>query len=196
MRILVACEESQTVTKAFRAKGHEAYSADIQDSSGGHPEWHIKGDVLKILDDGWDMMIAHPECTYLTNAANKWLYVDSSKSTVAERLVLREEAIEFFLKFKNADIPKIAIENPQPHPYVMEKVGRFSDKVQPWMFGDPETKGVCWWLKEIPALMSTIIESKREDIKHRLPPGPDRAKLRSKFFPNMANAMADQWGIE
>jgi len=193
MRVLIGCEESQVVCKAFREKGHEAYSCDIQECSGGKPEWHIKGDVLDNLE-GWDLGIFHPDCTYLTNAGNKWLFVDSSKSTVSERLVLRDKAIEFFLKLKNAPIEKIAIENPQPHPYVIERVGRFTDKVQPWMFGDPETKGVCLWLKNLPPLMSTIIESKREDLKHRLPPGPERAKLRSKFFPNMAEAMADQWG--
>ena len=194
MKVLVACEESQTVCKAFRVEGHEAWSCDLQDCSGGHPEWHIKGDVLDILDDGWDMMIAHPDCTYLTNAANKWLYVNSSVSTVAERLVFRDIAIEFFQKLQNAPIPRIAIENPQPNPYVTDRVGRFTDKVQPWMFGDPETKGVCLWLKGLPPLMSTILESKREAIKHKLPPGPERAKLRSKFFPKMAQQMAIQWG--
>ena len=140
------------------------------------------------------MMIAHPPCTYLTNAANKWLYVDSKMCTVNERLKRRELAIDFFLKLKNVDINMIAIENPQPHPYVTERVGSFQYKVQPWMFGDPETKGVCLWLENLPALMSTVIESKREAIKHNLPPGPERSKLRSRFFPLMAKAMADQWG--
>ena len=194
MKVLVACEESQVVCKAFRLKGHEAYSCDLQDCSGGHPEWHIKGDVMSILGDGWDLMIAHPDCTYLTNAGNRWLFVDSSKTTVPERLILREDAIRFFLNIKTAPIEKIAIENPQPHPYVISKVGRFQDKVQPWQFGDPESKGICWWLKNLPPLISTIIETTRDDIKHRLPPGPERAKLRSKFFPGVANAMAEHWG--
>ena len=169
-------------------------SCDIEDTQAPGP--HYKGSVLDILDDGWDLAIFHPPCTYLTNAANKWLYVDSSLTTVAERLELREEAIEFFLKLKNADIPKIAIENPQPHPYVISKVGRFQDKIQPWMFGDPETKGICWWMKGLAPLMSTQIESKREALKHLLPPGPERAMLRSKFFPGVSKALADQWGIE
>tara|TARA_R110001599_G_scaffold196826_1_gene393451 strand:+ start:278 stop:865 length:588 start_codon:yes stop_codon:yes gene_type:complete len=193
MRVIVGCEESQVVTKAFRERGIEAYSCDLQDCSGGRPEWHIKGDILDNLE-GWDLGIFHPDCTYLTNAANKWLFEDSSKCTVEERLVLRGKAIEFFIKLQDAPIDKIAIENPQPHPYVTDRVGRFTDKVQPWMFGDPETKGVCWWLKNLPPLMSTVIETTREDLKHRLPPGPERAKLRSKFFPLMAKAMAVQWG--
>ena len=192
MRVLVACEYSGTVRDAFSKAGHEAVSCDLLDSDS--PGSHYKGDVFDIINDGWDMMIAHPPCTYLTNAANKWLYVDSSVSTVEERLIYRDEAIAFFMRLQNADIEKIAIENPQPHPYVTNRVGRFNDKVQPWMFGDPETKGVCWWLKNLAPLMSTVIESTRSDIKHRLPPGPERAKMRAKFFPNMAGAMAHQWG--
>jgi len=194
LRVLVGCERSGIVRDAFVARGHDAMSCDIEDTQAPGP--HYKGSVLDILDDGWDLAIFHPPCTYLTNAANKWLYVDSSLTTVAERLELREEAIEFFLKLKNADIPKIAIENPQPHPYVISKVGRFQDKIQPWMFGDPETKGICWWMKGLAPLMSTQIESKREALKHLLPPGPERAMLRSKFFPGVSKALADQWGIE
>jgi len=193
MRILIGCEYSQIVTQAFRRKGHDAWSCDLLPTD-GDPAYHIQADVLTLLGDGWDMAIFHPYCTYNTNAANRWLFEDSSKSTVAERLVLRDEGLEFFLKLLNAPIPKIAIENPEPHPYVIEVVGRYQDKVQPWMFGDPETKGVCLWLKNLPPLMSTIIESRRDDIKHRLPPGPERAKLRSRFFPRMAEAMAEQWG--
>ena len=191
MRVLVGCERSGIVRDAFIAKGHEAISCDIEDTQAPGP--HYKGSVLDIMNDGFDLAIFHPPCTYLTNAANKWLYVDSSLTTVAERLELREEAIEFFLKLGNADIPRIAIENPQPHPYVISKVGRFQDKIQPWMFGDPETKGICWWLKGLPPLFSTQIESKREALKHSLPPGPERAMLRSKFFPGVSAAMADQW---
>ena len=140
------------------------------------------------------MAVFHPPCTYLTNAANRWLYQDNKSTTAKERWSLRDEAIEFFLTLWNAPIPKIAIENPAPHPYVIERVGKYHDKVQPWMFGDPETKGVCLWLKNLPPLMSTVIESKREAIVHKMPPGPERAKMRSRFFPNMARAMAEQWG--
>jgi hypothetical protein len=191
MKVLIACEFSGTVRDAFLARGHDAISCDLLPTESPGP--HYQGDVMDIINDGFDLMIAHPPCTYLTNAANKWLYVDSGACTALDRLDRREDAIEFFKALQAAPIEKIAIENPQPHPYVMEKVGRFADKVQPWMFGDPETKGVCLWLKNLPPLMSTSIESKREDIKHRLPPGPDRAKLRSMFFPKMAQAMAEQW---
>ena len=192
MRVLVGCEYSGIVRDAFIAQGHEAMSCDLLPTDSPGP--HHQGDVFDIINEGWDLAMFHPPCTYLTNAANKWLYVDSSLTTVAERLKLREEAIEFFLKLKNCGIPKIAIENPQPHPYVISKVGRFQDKIQPWMFGDPETKGICWWLKGLPPLMSTQIESKREALKHFLPPGPERAKLRSRFFVGVSIAMAQQWG--
>ncbi len=189
----MGCEYSQIVTQAFRRKGHDAWSCDLLPTE-GDPDYHIQGDVLDILEDGWDMAIFHPYCTYSTNAANRWLYEDSSKSTVAERLILRDEGIEFFLKLKNAPIEKIAIENPEPHPYVISKVGRYQDKVQPWMFGDPEKKGICLWLKDLPPLISTIIESEREAKVHRMPPGPERSKARSRFFPGVADAMAEQWG--
>lgn len=194
MKIIVGCEESQIVMSAFLERGHDAWSCDLQETSGEHPDRHLQCDIMEILDDGWDLAIFHPTCTYLTNAANKWLFHDSANQTVGERWREREKAIDFFIKLQEANIEKIAIENPQPHPYVMEKVGRFTDKIQPWMFGDPETKGICWWLKNLPPLMSTVIESKREPLKHMLPPGPERAKLRSKFFPGVSAAMAEQWG--
>ena len=194
IKAIVGCEESQVITKAMRRRGIEAYSCDLQDCSGGHPEWHIKGDIRDHFDDGWDIGIFHPDCTRLTNAANRWLYEDCAKETAEERIELREKDIEFFIECQNAPIDKIAVENPEPHPYVIERVGRYTDKVQPWMFGDPETKAVCWWLKNLPPLMSTIIESKRSDIKFRLPPSKERAKLRGKFFPGMADAIAEQWG--
>ena len=117
MKVLIACEESQTGCKAFRAKGHEAYSCDLQDCSGGKPQWHIKGDVLEILNDNWDLMIAHPYCTYNTNAANRWLYEDCKATTAAERLILRDEGLVFFKKLLDAPIKKICCENPEPHRY-------------------------------------------------------------------------------
>lgn len=194
MRVLVACEESQIVCKAFRKRGHEAFSCDIQDCSGGKPQWHIKDDVINHIYSGWDLMVAHPPCTYNSNSGNRWLYEDSSKCTAAERLVLRDAGLVFFLMLQNAPIEKIAIENPEPHPYVKSVVGDYQDKIQPWMFGDPETKGVCLWLKNLPPLMSTIIETTRKPKVHTMPAGPERARERSKFFPNMAEAMAAQWG--
>ena len=194
MKVLVACEFSGIVRDAFIKRGHNALSCDLIPTETDGP--HIRGNVLEILDleDKWDLMIAHPPCTYLTNAANRWLYEDSSVCTATERIALRDEAIDFFLKLKNAPIEKIAIENPEPHPYVISKVGKYQDKIQPWMFGDPETKGICLWLKNLPPLMSTITETTRDDKVFRMPPGPERAKLRSKFFPHVAEAMADQWG--
>ena len=195
MRVLFACEESQVGVKAFRKAGHDAYSCDIQPCSGGLPQYHIQDDVRNIMNTGdWDMMIGHPYCTYNTNAANKWLYVDSKQCTVEERLVLRDEGLDLFEDMWNADIGKICLENPQPHPYVYTRVGKYHDKIQPWMFGEPETKGLCLWLKNLPPLMSTVIESKREPKKHLLPPGPNRSKERSKSFPKVMEAMANQWG--
>lgn len=192
-KVLFACEESGVGRDIFIEHGYDAWSCDLKPGRGVHTDKHIQADVLTILDQDWDRMIAHPDCTYLTNAANRWLYEDSSKSTAAERLVLRESAIEFFLTLKNADIEEICIENPEPHPYVISLVGHYSDKVQPWMFGDPETKGLCLWLKNLPPLMSTMIETTREDKKHRLPPSPERAALRSESFPGVMQAMARQW---
>lgn len=139
-------------------------------------------------------MIAHPPCTFLTNAANRWLYEDSARGTAAERIVDRESAIDFFLALKNAPIKKIAIENPEPHPYVSSRVGRYQDKIQPYYFGVPEQKGICLWLKNLPPLMSTTIETKREQKVWKMTPAQDRGKARSKFFHGVAAAMAEQWG--
>lgn len=191
MKVLVACEYSGIVRDAFTERGHFAVSADLlpTESIG----YHYHGNVLDILDDGWDLMVAHPPCTYLTNAANRWLHEDSSKGTAAERIEQREEAIEFFRALQQAPIERIAIENPQPHPYVMQEVGSYHDKIQPWMFGEPETKGICLWLKNLPPLMSTMTETQRDPKVHYMPPGKDRQKERSKFFPSVAMAMAEQW---
>jgi hypothetical protein len=202
MKILVACEESQAVTIRMRKKGHEAYSCDIQPCSGGHPEWHIQNDVLKHLDDGWDMMIAHPTCTYLTNSGVRWLYKkDGTKND--ERWCDLDEAAEFFKNLLNADIPLIAIENPIPHKYAVDRIGRKYDQlIQPYQFGDPESKATCLWLKGLTPLKET--NNVKAEWKNRqkkegqrlfyLPPGPERAKLRSKTFPGIAQAIADQWG--
>lgn len=195
MRVLIACEESQEVCKAFRELGHEAYSCDLLPCSGGHPEWHIHGDVLEQLDKGWDLMIAHPPCTYLTISANKWYKDQSPRKSGAlvgeERRKAREESIDFFMKFVNADIPMIAIENPI---CIMSSRYRKPDQViQPWMFGHGETKATCFWLKGLPKLKPTNIVNGREQRLHKLSPSKDRAKLRSKTFPGIAKAMAEQW---
>lgn len=188
-RVLIACEESQEVCKAFRKLGHEAYSCDIQECSGGHPEWHIQGDVLEQLDKEWDLIIAHPPCTYLCNSGVCWLYKDKS------RWDKMKDGANFFKKFLDAKCKLIAIENPIMHKYAVEIIGRRQDQlIQPWMFGHGETKATCFWLKGLPKLKPTNIVEGREQRLHKLPPSKDRAKLRSKTFPGIAKAMAEQWG--
>ena len=198
MKILVGCEESQAVTKAFRELGHEAYSCDIQDCSGGYPEWHLKMDVFQAIDlHDWDMGVFFPDCTYLTVSANKW-YKDMPprKSGVlvgAERREARVKAIDFFMKLYNCKIPKVSIENPIG---VMSSQFRKPDQVlQPWMFGHGETKATCLWLRGLPKLEPTNIVDGRHQKMHLLPNTKDRAKLRSKTYPGIAEAMAEQWGF-
>jgi len=195
--ILVCCEESQAVTIAFRKAGHEAYSNDIQDCSGGHPEWHIKGDALKVMRSRkWDVIIAHPPCTYLTISANKW-YKDQparlSGALVGQaRREAREDAIWFFMQFVNADCEHIAIENPVC--VMSSRYRKPNQTIQPWMFGHGETKATCLWLKGLPNLKPTDIVEGREQKSHKLSPSKDRAKLRSKTYEGIADAMAKQWG--
>jgi len=192
MKILVACEESQAVTIELRKLGHEAYSADILNCSGGHPEWHIQGDVLKILEDGWDMMIAHPPCTHLAVSGAAWF-----KEKIADGR--QQEGIDFFIKMINAPIPKIAVENPV---CIMSTKYRKPDQIiQPWMFGHTETKATCLWLKNLPKLVETsnvkeqmlLLPKNQQQRLHYLPPSPDRARLRSKTFRGIAEAIANQW---
>lgn len=196
MRILVGCEESQEVTKAFRALGHEAYSCDIKPPSGGHPEWHLQMDVFEAIDlIKPDMGIFFPDCTYLTVSANKW-YKDQpprkSGALVGEaRRQAREQAVKFFMRLVDADIPKIAIENPIG---VMSTRYRKPDQVlQPWMFGHGETKATCLWLKNLPIIKPTDIVGGREQRLHRLSNTKDRATIRSKTFKGIAEALAAQW---
>jgi hypothetical protein len=200
MKILVACEESQTVTKAFRAKGHEAYSCDIEPCSGGYPEWHYQRDVTELLGQEWDLIIAHPPCTYLTNAGVCWL---TGKKAKPGRWAQMEDGAGFFKMFLDHPCEKIAIENPIMHKYAVEIIGRKHDQlVQPYMFGHLERKATCFWLKGLPLLKETWNRKeemqklpKREQQRlHYLPPSTDRAKLRSKTFEGIAQAMADQWG--
>jgi hypothetical protein len=198
MRILVACEESQAVCIAFRNKGHEAYSCDIQDCSGGHPEWHIKGDAIKEAYSGkYDMMIAHPPCTYLSNSGVCWLY---KKPGRWEQL---DDGAKFFKLLLDAPIEKIAIENPVPHKYAIDRIGRkYDQSIQPYQFGHAESKRTCFWLKNLDPLRET--KNVKDEWKnkpkneaqriHYLPPGPERAKLRSKTFHGIAEAIANQWG--
>lgn len=157
MRVLVACEESQEVCKAFRALGHEAYSCDIQPCSGGHPEWHIQVDALELLKLKWDLIIAHPPCTYLTNAGNKWFKAEF-KERFPDREKQREEAIEFFMAFWEADCPRVAIENPQG---IMSSRFRKPDQyIEPYMFGDPEKKKQDCGCVASPNLLQLILLSR------------------------------------
>ena len=236
MKILVACEESQRVCKAFREKGHEAYSCDIIECSGGHPEWHIQGDVLKVLNpkwfdlnrdgegnqwegikfstaDGrchqfegkWDMIIAHPPCTYLTVTGNRWFNVERYGEKAIQRAKDREEAVKFFMAFASADCDHICIENPIG---VMSTRWRKADQIiNPTMFGDPYDKKTCLWLKGLPRLVATnIVEAQPRIVFESGKTMPawyaeawhlsaeERAKVRSKTFPGIAKAMAEQWG--
>lgn len=196
-RILIGCEESQAVCIEFRKLGHEAYSCDLIECSGDHPEWHLQMDVFEAIKlKQWDAAIFFPTCTYLTISANKW-YKDQPKRKSGtlvgqERGQARIEAIEFFMNLYNCGIPKIAVENPIG---VMSSEFRKPDQVlQPWMFGHGETKATCLWLNGLPKLIPTNIVDGREQRLHRLPKTADRAKLRSKTFPGIAKAMAEQWG--
>lgn len=206
MRVLIACEESQTVCKAFRELGHEAYSCDLQACSGGHPEWHIMHDAVEVAYSGsWDLMVAHPPCTFLSRVA-----IQHNKKP--GRIELREQAIKLFQRLQQMHIPKICIENPIPQAYVTEKVGRWNQVVQPFYFGDPHMKTTCLWLKGLPKLQGHIHvgmdvnKYKPKPIGYNGRGNPyyisgdlvrqrtDRAKLRAKTFPGIARAMAEQWG--
>lgn len=221
MNILIACEESQAVCKAFREKGHRAFSCDIQECSGGHPEWHIIGDVLPLLNGNctftlqngesdvqinrWDMIIAFPPCTYLTITGNRWFNIERYGKKAIQRIKDRENAIKFFMEFANADCEQIAIENPIG---VISSVYRKPNQIiHPYMFGDPARKATCLWLKNLPQLIPTnLVEP--EIIRYKNGKGTDnpwhmetiklpkeeRSKIRSKTFPGIAKAMADQWG--
>lgn len=184
MRVLVACEFSQIVTLAFRNRGHEAFSCDILPTE-GNPEWHIQGDVLEVLNDGWDMMIAHPPCRYLAVSGARWF-----KSRQLEQLM----AIAFVSKLLHASIERIALENPIS---VISTYIRKPDQIiQPWMFGHPETKATCLWLQKLPKLAPTNVVEGRTARVHREPPSPDRWKNRSRTMTGIAQAMADQWGVQ
>jgi len=202
MKILVACEESQAVTKELRAKGHEAYSCDILDCSGGYPEWHLQQDVTELLNQKWDMIIAFPPCTYLTNAGAMRLRVNGILQE--DRLKKAESAKEFFMKFYNADCPKIAIENPLPGK--IHQLPKYNQIIEPYMFGEPWKKRTCLWLRGLPKLVATDIvkplglwvgsTSSRRDAhiysKYDLSSNRN-PRIRSKTFPGVAAAMAAQW---
>lgn len=212
MKVLVACEESQAVTIAFRNKGHEAYSCDLLPCSGGHPEWHIQQDIRIVLSCGafalgndhktdeviiheWDLMIAHPPCTFLCNSGVRWLKGNPERY---DKMIDAKEL--FWLLYKQGCRFPVAIENPIPHKHAM--LPKYNQIIQPWQFGHMETKQTCLWLINLPALQPTNIVysemmklpySQRAKV-HHASPGPERAKLRSKTYTGIAQAMADQWG--
>jgi hypothetical protein len=201
LKILVACEESQAVTIELRKLGHEAYSCDIEPCSGGHPEWHLQQDVALLLFQHWDMILAFPPCTYLSNAGARHLFPGGKLNRERYRKGLA--AKEFFMAFYNADCEKIAIENPTP-----SRIYELPEKtqvIQPYQFGHPYTKRTQLWLKGLPPLVPTdVVEpkrtwcpsgsySKKHGEKHRGVFTTDRAKNRSKTFPGIAQAMAEQW---
>lgn len=199
MKILVACEFSGRVRDAFIAKGHDAISCDILDTDSPGP--HIKGNVLDILNDGWDMMIAHPPCTYLTNAGVRHLHdsvtsKNGNKTSISgsKRWVAMFEGAEFFNALWNAPIEKICCENPIPHKYARALIGNYTQIIQPWQFGHGETKATCLWLKGLQPLVATNIVSGREPKCHKTPQSKDRWKIRSITYQGIADAMADQWG--
>ena len=220
MKVLIACEESQAVCKEFRKLGHEAYSCDLYGCSGGHPEWHIKGDVLHLIDfngphehtdggivfhvmdmncdairiDKWDLLIAHPPCTYLSNAGARFLYPGGKLNL--DRFGKGIVAKQFFMKLLNAPIDKIVVENP-----IQSKVfgiPKYNQIIEPYQFGHPFKKRTCLWLKNLPELKHTKVLEKPESTKIAgnwfNKGGKDRQKNRSKTFPGIAKAMAKQWG--
>lgn len=201
MKILVACEESQAVTIELRKLGHEAYSCDTEPCSGGYPEWHLQQDVTPLLNRHWDMIIAFPPCTYLTNAGARHLWKNHELNQ--ERYEKGLEAKEFFMMFYNADCERIAIENPTASR--IYELPEKSQVIQPYMFGHPFTKRTQLWLKGLPPLLPTdLVEPERtwcpsgsysgkHGEKHRGVFTKDRAKNRSKTFPGIAKAMAEQW---
>lgn len=201
---MVACEESQAVTIELRKLGHDAYSCDIEPCSGGHPEWHLQQDVLPLLKEKWDMIIAFPPCTYLTVTGNRWFNIERYGDKAVQRYKDRELGIKFFMMLANVSCERIAIENPVG---IMSSEWRKPDQIiNPWQFGDPYEKKTCLWLKGIPELKPTnIVEippRKQFDSGKSMPKwyadafklSPhERAKVRSKTFPGIAKAMAEQW---
>lgn len=184
MKILVACEESQAVTIELRKLGHIAYSCDLEPCSGGHPEWHLQTDVIPLINQSWDMILAFPPCTHLSVSGARH-FAEKQKDG------RQQAAINFFLEFVKADCPKIAIENPVG---IMSTLYRKPDQIiQPWQFGHGETKRTCLWLKGLPKLIPTNIVDGREHKIWLMPPGKDRAKIRSKTYTGIAKAMAEQW---
>lgn len=187
LRVLIACEFSGVVRDAFAARGHDALSCDLLPSE--RPGPHVTGDALGLIHLGWDLLIAHPPCTYLCNSGVRWLKSDGNRWS---HLV---DAALFFASLRNAPIARIAVENPIMHGYGRAFLGGHTQLIQPYHFGHDETKATCLWLKNLPPLVNTHERpSVIRDRVHRLSPGPDRWRERSRTFEGIAAAMADQWG--
>lgn len=195
MKVLVACEFSGVVRDAFRKLGHDAYSSDIIPCD-GDPTYHLQCDVRDILRDGWDLMVAHPPCTYLTLSGVRWLYAGgkSGNGFDSARWNNMVAAGLFFRSLLEADIPSICVENPVPHRFAREYTGAYTQIIHPWQFGHGEQKQTCLWLRGLPELQPTEIVSGREQRIWKLPPSADRAKLRSITYTGIAKAMAEQFG--
>ena len=191
-RGLVACEYSAMVRDAFRQLGHDAWSCDILPTE-GNSKYHFQEDIFECLErtGKWDLMIAHPSCQYLANSGVRWLYTNELRW---QKMI---EGGYFFRRLLEHPIEKIAVENPVIHKWAKLVIGRKPDQVlQPWMFGDNETKAVCLWLKNLPLLKPTVLK-KPDNVEsrvHNMAPHPDRSKERSRFFKGMAMSMAKQWG--
>jgi hypothetical protein len=203
VKVIVACEYSGRVRQAFRDKGHDAWSCDLLPSEDNSP-FHIRGNILPLLGDGWDLMIAHPPCTRLTNSGVRWLHVPPPGKTKEEMWADLDAAAEFYLALRNAPIPKKALENPIMHRYAKERLGSFPRQVvQPWWFGEEAFKATGFELHGLPPLLPTnkltppasgTEGHKRWSVIHRASPGPDRWKERSRTFQGVADAMALFWG--
>jgi len=190
MRVLIACEYSGTVRDAFIARGHDAISCDLLPTDKPGP--HHQGSVLDILDDGFDLMIAHPPCTYLCLSGARWFYDDRYPNRMHDF----QQAVDFFKALQTADIDKICIENSQPMGRTIQQVGRYTQVVQPWWWGELFTKGAYLWLQNLRKLVGTVYEKPDNVVAtcHNEAPGPERGKKRSVTYQSIANAMAEQWG--
>lgn len=204
MRVLVGCERSGVIRREFRQRGHDAWSCDLAPADDNDPH-HLQCDVLTILDDRWDLAIFHPDCTYLANSSVQWLWRQPKKPKPGvlygpPRWKALDEACAFFRRLLDAPIPRLACENPIPHRYAVERLGRSYDQlIQPYQFGHPEMKATCLWLKGLPPLQPTQIvelpdkQSEAQRIFH-MRPSEERSRLRSISYQGIGAAMADQWG--
>ena len=196
LRVLVACEYSGVVRRAFLARGCDAWSCDLLPSEDGSNR-HIRGDARDLLHDGWDLlMVAHPPCTRLCNSGVRWLHTPPPGKTAGQMELELREGAALFSAFWNAPIPRVAVENPVMHGHAKRLIENYAEpaqSVQPWQFGHPESKRTCLWLRNLPPLRPTNVVEGREQRVHRMPPSPTRWKERSRFYPGIAAAMAEQW---